>query len=216
MRPYSELSTIEQNDLVAIAIISATLFDLANGFLIEKIKSPPNKEYIRFHQEHDIIKTTILKCCALIIFLDITYSGIRFRFAPEIFSIIYLAIVAWNCFNLIRCDFIRDTTPEHKEPLRDRIATVFIDPFLRKRDRPYSIPDKKSTWSWWGFFIPELWLLWNEIYGLGLLLIGFYFFVYPHIPFHPSSSLLLWTGVRTIIGLKGNLLIEAKKSNTQT
>ena len=214
MRPYSQLSTIEQNNLVAIVIVLATLFDLVNGFLIEKIKNPPNKKYIRFHQEHDIIKTTILKCCVLVIFLDITYSEIRSRFSPEIFSVIYLTIVVWNCFNLIRCDFTH-TSPENKEQLRDRIATIFIDPFLRKRDRHYSIPDHKSTWSWWGFFIPELWLLWNEIYGLGLLLIGFYFFLYPHMPFRPLGSLSLWAGIRIIIGLKGYLLIKAKKSNTQ-
>ncbi len=215
MRPYSDLSAVEQNNLVATVFILAALIDLVNGFLIEKLEIKPSKTgYIRFHQEHDVIKTAIFKCCTLIIFIDITYSEIRNRFSSEIFSFIYLTTALWYLVKIVRSGSVH-SDPTHSDRFRDRIATIFIDPFLKINDQHYSVPDKKTTWSWWGFFIPELWLLWNEIYGLGLLLIGFYFFVYPHVPFSPFGPFGLWGTIRIIIGWKGQLLIEAKKSNSQ-
>ena len=216
MRPYSDLSTVEQNNLVATVFVLATLIDLVNGLLIEKLETKSSKAwYIRFHQEHDVIKTTIFKCCTLIIFIDITYSEIRNRFSPEIFSFIYLTTALWFFVKILQSSSIHPH-PTNGDRLRDRIATILIDPFLKINDQHYSVPDKKSTWSWWGFLIPELWLLWNEIYGLGVLLIGFYFFVYPHVPFPPFGPFGLWGGIRIIIGWKGHLLIEAKKSISHT
>jgi hypothetical protein len=104
-----------------------------------------------------------------------------------------------------------------KEFSRDTFLGILIYP-LDSYNAPKTIhsPEEPGPmWCWGGFVLPEIWFLWNEIWGVSLLTA-----IPTAIYFHAKDwgvnigiqyfLLSIIVGVRLLLGLKGNRIYYAK------
>lgn len=94
-----------------------------------------------------------------------------------------------------------------------------IYPFTTEKRKRLFFPDTAGpTWNWWAFFIPELWYLYHEIWGVFFLtgaLYGVAGYLYLYGGLDPYSRIPwgLWLVLRIVSGRFGNTLYYHRHGN---
>ena len=76
-------------------------------------------------------------------------------------------------------------------------------------------PQRKISWTWGAFIIPELWFVWHEIWGVSLLMVGLDWALFKLLTTWPATITLgitaaLFVALRVVTGLQARSIFYAR------